>query len=53
MAEKLRADLNDLASQGHSQKDAIEKYRVHITEILKLDKSVLIELMKIFLSTSK
>ena len=53
MAEKLRNDLNNLASQGHSQKDAIEKYRIHITEILKLEKPVLIEFLKIFLSTSK
>lgn len=53
MAEKLRNDLNNLASQGHSQKDAIEKYRIHITEILKLEKPVLIEMLKIFLSTSK
>ena len=51
MAEKLRAELNNLASQGHSQKDAIDKYRIHLTNILKLEKVTLIELLKVFLSS--
>lgn len=50
MAEKLRSALNELASQGRSQKDAIEKYRAQLEEVLSLQNPQLTEMLKLFLS---
>jgi hypothetical protein len=53
MAEKLRTALNDLANQGRSQKDAIDKYRSHLAEILTFQNPELTDLLKMFLSICK
>lgn len=50
MAERLRNTLNELASQGRSQKDAIEKYRAQLAEVFKLTNPEFIEMLKLFLS---
>jgi len=49
MAEKLRSTLNELASQGRSQKDAIEKYRAQLAEVFKLVNPEFMEMLKLFL----
>ena len=53
MAEKLRTALNELANQGRSQKDAIDKFRSHLAEILSLKNPELTDLLKMFLSICK
>ena len=53
MAEKLRNALDDLANQGRSQKDVIEKYRLHLNEILTYQNPELTELLKKFISVCK
>jgi len=50
MADRLRNALNELASQGRSQKDAIEKYRAQLEEVLSLTNPELTEMLKLFLS---
>jgi len=50
MAEKLRTTLNELASQGRSQKDAIEKYRAQLAEVFKLTSTEFMEMLKLFLT---
>lgn len=50
MAEKLRAALSELASQGRSQKDAIEKYRAQLAEVFKLESPEFKDMLKLFLS---
>jgi len=50
MAEKLRSTLNELASQGRSQKDAIEKYRAQLAEVFQLVNPKFMEMLKLFLS---
>jgi len=50
MADRLRNALNELASQGRSQKDAIEKYRAQLEEVLSLKNPELTEMLKLFLS---
>lgn len=51
MADALRATLNELASQGRSQKDAIEKYRVQLAEVFKLvNTPEFVDMLKLFLS---
>jgi len=50
MAERLRTALNELASQGRSQKDAIEKYRAQLEEVLNSKNPELTEMLKLFLS---
>lgn len=49
-SERLKAGLNELGSQGRSQKDVIDKYRGHLNEILTLQGPELTELLKIFLT---
>ena len=51
MAENIRASLTNLANQGRSQKDSIDKYRAHLTEILSLQNPELTDLLKSFLTT--
>ena len=53
MADELRASLNNLTSQGHPQKDVIDKYKSHLAEILQMEKPVLIDYIKIVLSSGK
>lgn len=52
MADELRASLNNLTSQGHPQKDVIDKYKSHLAEILQMEKPVLIDYIKIVLSSA-
>jgi len=52
MAENIRTSLTNLANQGRSQKDSIDKYRAHLTEILSLQNPELTDLLKSFLTTA-
>jgi len=50
MAEKLRNALLELIGQGRSQKDTVEKYRAHLSDVLKLKNPELTECLQVFLS---